>query len=806
MGNTRNTGYLQKIVQYDASNNITLPANLTVTGSITGYATTSYVTTQISNLVNGAPGALDTLNELAAALGNDASFAATLTTSLAGKQSTLTFTGPLVNTSGTVAITQSSGSTNGFLSNTDWTTFNNKQSTLTFSGPLVNTSGTISITQSSGSTNGYLSNTDWTTFNNKQAALSGTGFVKISGTTISYDNSTYLTTASASSTYLPLAGGTLTGALNAPSATFSGSASVINTFNLYKTGGITLGGQLAYDSAVNQLYLWNNVSSGYFSIYTNSVERFKILSGGNVGINTPTPLEVLSVTGNIHIAGVGNSLLFDTDASGRSISQYVTNLYEFHILNSRGNSSRFMLGNGSISLGTSTTPQFFINTSSGNIGMGTTSPLKNLHVYASNGSGIGIGRNLTNNNFSANLFFYPSSTSADKRNWAITTYYGAPGLMEFRRSVTSTSDPYDDGITLMSLDSVTDFVGIGTSTPTAKLHVKGDNARIRVSGGTYTSVEIEDGGTGDPGYIRTYSYGTANCQIGDGGTYFNTGNIGIGLSNPQAILDVSHTAGTTNIIRVSNGAGNYRWRVDQNFSMIMTNASGVDTYSVNTSGGSIQKETAEVKRSGDGDLFIGRFSGGSAKLVYAYQSSADGYLELRTGADAIVTKLSGYTGTPAYMNTKLTVGGTTTYALSTLNVEGSTKMNRSVYNWYQESYVGNSTYLHIKTNLWCGGSPSGNSEYTMSLFKGYMYAYSSPPALEGTICFHNWDGNFYNIGTTGNLFVGAYKSSDGYVVLVTNSGSGEAGLTIDWHQAYGYPFRDRVRTASKLYGSTTGGY
>jgi hypothetical protein len=141
-----------------------------------------------------------------------------------------------------------------------------------------------------------------------------------------------------------------------------------------------------------------------------------------------------------------------------------------------------------------------------------------------------------------------------------------------------------------------------------------------------------------------------------------------------------------------------------------------------------------------------------------------------------------------------------------LALNGSVKINRSLYNWYQESYVGNSTYLHIKTNLWAGGSPSGNIEYTMSLFKGYMYAYGTPPALEGTIVFHNWDGNFYNIGTTGNLFVTAYKSTDGYVVLVTNSGSGEAGITIDWHQAYGYPYKDRIRTASKLYGATTGGY
>ena len=44
-----------------------------------GIATESYVTTAISNLVDGAPGALDTLNELAAAMADDASFSTTIT-------------------------------------------------------------------------------------------------------------------------------------------------------------------------------------------------------------------------------------------------------------------------------------------------------------------------------------------------------------------------------------------------------------------------------------------------------------------------------------------------------------------------------------------------------------------------------------------------------------------------------------------------------------------------------------------------------------------------------------------------------
>jgi acetolactate synthase small subunit len=49
------------------------------------YVDSAFVTTQVNSLVAGAPGALDTLNELAAALGDDADFATTVTNSIATK-------------------------------------------------------------------------------------------------------------------------------------------------------------------------------------------------------------------------------------------------------------------------------------------------------------------------------------------------------------------------------------------------------------------------------------------------------------------------------------------------------------------------------------------------------------------------------------------------------------------------------------------------------------------------------------------------------------------------------------------------
>ena len=54
--------------------------------STTQIATTEFVSSAVNNLIDSAPGALDTLNELAAALGDDQNFATTVTNSIAAVQ------------------------------------------------------------------------------------------------------------------------------------------------------------------------------------------------------------------------------------------------------------------------------------------------------------------------------------------------------------------------------------------------------------------------------------------------------------------------------------------------------------------------------------------------------------------------------------------------------------------------------------------------------------------------------------------------------------------------------------------------
>ena len=115
----------------------------------TKVATTAYVTTAISNLINGAPSALDTLNELAAAMNDDAAFSATVTNSLATKMPLAggTFTGDVTfdgATSGRDIIFDRSDNSLGFADNTKIRIGNSQDLEIYHDGSksIINDSGT----------------------------------------------------------------------------------------------------------------------------------------------------------------------------------------------------------------------------------------------------------------------------------------------------------------------------------------------------------------------------------------------------------------------------------------------------------------------------------------------------------------------------------------------------------------------------------------------------------------------------------------------------------------------------------------
>jgi len=125
-----------------------------------------------------------------------------------------------------------------------------------------------------------------------QAQLNGTGFVKASGTTISYDNSTYLTTADAASTYQRLdrmAINLLASDIQYPNnnAVIAALALKANAANPVFTGNMTISGaepKLFFTDTDNNPDYTVFIDSGVFYIYdqTAGTTRFSISSTGNI--------------------------------------------------------------------------------------------------------------------------------------------------------------------------------------------------------------------------------------------------------------------------------------------------------------------------------------------------------------------------------------------------------------------------------------------------------------------------------------------------------------------------------------------
>ena len=170
----------------------------------------------------------------------------TLTTSISGVLygngtaiAAATISAPLSYSAGTLSITQAGTASNGYLSSTDWNTFNNKGSgtvtSVTGTAPVVSSGGTtpaISMAAANTTTNGYLTSTDWNTFNNKGSGTVTSVAALTLGTTGTDLSSTVAngTTTPVITLNVPTASATNRGALSAADWT---------TFNSKGSGSVT---------------------------------------------------------------------------------------------------------------------------------------------------------------------------------------------------------------------------------------------------------------------------------------------------------------------------------------------------------------------------------------------------------------------------------------------------------------------------------------------------------------------------------------------------------------------------------------
>lgn len=124
----------------------------------------------------------------------------------------------------------------------------------------------------------------------------------------------------------------------------------------------------------------------------------------------------------------------------------------------------------------------------------------------------------------------------------------------------------------LKVDSSNNRVGIGITSPDEILHVKGDGARIYVDSADYNLFSIgrraSSGADLDKAYLRMKSEGTNTIALDTAGaSYFNGGDVGIGIASPAAELHVNASSENVNL----------RLTRDTNYGVQITGTDGATT-------------------------------------------------------------------------------------------------------------------------------------------------------------------------------------------------------------------------------------
>ncbi len=302
--------------------------------------------------------------------------------------------------------------------------------------------------------------------------------------------------------------------------------------------------QFRLDSASNDGALYHTPSGKNHTFKTDGVNRLKIATGGDIsfyedtgstakffwdasaeslGIGTSSPsspLQIQSSNNQIRLVDSQNTsmycvietisdagLSFNADVGGAAASSRI----QFNV----DNSEKMRID------------------SSGNVGIGTSSPSKKAHLYASNDS--------------ASLRL---ENTANSKVWDITP--ARPGVANTGLSIHNVTDDRID----LHVDN-SGNVGIGTSSVTAGFVLEGvGDARFGDVAGD-DAVEIGWSGGGSYAFVQAFDRGATaqrDLLLNSSLRITSAGNVGIGTSSPSTRLTVGAGVGTEEI-RVDAGAG-----------------------------------------------------------------------------------------------------------------------------------------------------------------------------------------------------------------------------------------------------------
>jgi hypothetical protein len=260
------------------------------------------------------------------------------------------------------------------------------------------------------------------------------------------------------------------------------------------------------NSAYDMFFQTGATNGGGYRWYIGTSEKMTMTNTGNVGIGTNTPNAKLSLG-----TGVGTKfLVYD----GGTTAQGGNGFFHGFALDNPSNNDFTMVSShtGALVFGkyassnnTSSITETMRISNAGNVGIGTTTPLSSLSVvkYSDGGRGGEISivntAGSTGTEAALNFGFGGSSYNGDSGNAQIKAVFTGGNEVTDMVFTTWTGGGFTEKMRILGDGSV----GIGTSSPSVKLHVAGTIYATK-TGGTNSTPAIQVRSSGGGPRIQTY--------------------------------------------------------------------------------------------------------------------------------------------------------------------------------------------------------------------------------------------------------------------------------------------------------------
>jgi trimeric autotransporter adhesin len=277
---------------------------------------------------------------------------------------------------------------------------------------------------------------------------------------------------------------------------------------------------------------------------------------GNVGVGTTSPTQKLEVNGNIKLSSTAGATATPSFIwLGNDYSNGTTrDKLKIYLYNSGTEQYGFSVGSiGDVQYHSNSTHDFYVNNgnavrinSSGNVGIGTTSPGEKLEV-----NGVAKASGFISGNFTAST----QGFSIEGGDSSVTTYRFDSDRFRFF------SGNFGEIVTIQESGNV----GIGNTSPGFKLHIKSSGLGSyplvvqRAANNNNIFYIYEDGSGNGTLTIENSGGGAAVSLNSNGVSYLNGGNVGIGTTSPlnPLFVSASNAADYAAFIENTNSSNGY---------------------------------------------------------------------------------------------------------------------------------------------------------------------------------------------------------------------------------------------------------